>query len=244
MNNFKIQNWIFQNTKFFTGKTSFLNFLLNLDSAIKLGEKSTAQWKELNTRALENDAANTMTSKTNSASVYAVKVDGRKINVIDTPGFGDSRGLEYDERHVKSIMDIIKKQKYIDIIIMVVNGRETRMTASIKYVISQLGCIMPKDILKQIVVAYTQCHDILDLIFDHKQLQDFFGTDLGQVTVDNPFARLAKARELERLNNEQTAGAFDQLIRGSFKSGLACIDSNNFKQYSLFFILILRHAHW
>ena len=41
-----------------------------------------------------------MTSKTSGVAKYEFKIGHANITIIDTPGFGDSRGTEIDKDHV------------------------------------------------------------------------------------------------------------------------------------------------
>ena len=43
---------------------------------------------------VEQNLEDEMASKTNEAILYDFKFGNYRINIIDTPGFGDSRGLE------------------------------------------------------------------------------------------------------------------------------------------------------
>ncbi len=57
-----------------------------------------------------------------------MRFKNKPIKLIDTPGFGDTRGTEFDENHVKSIISTIKEGKSIDMIIIVINGTQARLT--------------------------------------------------------------------------------------------------------------------
>ncbi len=40
-----------------------------------------------------------MASKTSDAKKYEIKLGHALFTIIDTPGFGDSRGMQYDNSH-------------------------------------------------------------------------------------------------------------------------------------------------
>jgi septin family protein len=74
------------------GKTSFLNFLGNIENAMKT-ENGIKNCKNLNKQELENQEGGKMASKTSGCARYEVKIGKAKVTIIDTPGFGDSRGV-------------------------------------------------------------------------------------------------------------------------------------------------------
>ena len=83
-----------------SGKTSFLNLICNFRLVQTLGfQAGLEQFHNFNDFALENTISLQMESKANDAKLYNVEFHDLKIGIIDTPGFGDSRGMEEDRRH-------------------------------------------------------------------------------------------------------------------------------------------------
>ena len=85
-----------------SGKTSFLNLLCNFGMIRDLGlgldsMEALEQFHNFNDMQLEN-MESSMASKTNDAKRYNVELGELKLGIIDTPGFGDSSGLQQDER--------------------------------------------------------------------------------------------------------------------------------------------------
>ena len=98
-----------------------------------------------------------MASKTSGCAKYNCKIGNAKLQIIDTPGFGDSRGPKLDDEHVKKICDFVLNENGINAIVIVQNGREARFTTTLKYGYSTLISILPQDIARQIVMVYTNC---------------------------------------------------------------------------------------
>ena len=69
-----------------------------------------------------------MASKTSGCEKYQVKIGKARITIIDTPGFGDSRGVQLDDEHVKMICDFILDERGINAVVIVQNGREARFS--------------------------------------------------------------------------------------------------------------------
>ena len=69
-----------------------------------------------------------MASKTSGCAQYKIKIGKEKLTIIDTPGFGDSRGVQLDEEHVKMIQDCILGERGINAVVIVQSGREARFS--------------------------------------------------------------------------------------------------------------------
>ena len=64
---------------------------------------------------------------------------GLNVGVIDTPGFGDSRGLK---ENAGEIVRALSSEDYVNCICLTINGRESRMSATLKYVLSEVTSIL------------------------------------------------------------------------------------------------------
>ena len=63
--------------------------------------------------------------------------------LIDTPGLNDSEGG--DERHIKTIVDAMKKLEYVSAIVLVLNGTEPRFSKSLQAMISMFETVFTGD---------------------------------------------------------------------------------------------------
>ena len=70
-----------------------------------------------------------MESKTSGAKRYDVQLGDLNVGMIDTPGFGDSRGLEENKKHSQKIVKALKTEEYVNCICFVISGRQARMSA-------------------------------------------------------------------------------------------------------------------
>lgn len=180
-----------------SGKTSFLNFLGNLDH-LKQDDLSEAGLrsfvrKTIADESLEHAKDDAMASKTSGAKIYQVRVGPLHLTIIDTPGFGDSRGLEEDKKHVARIMDCLKEHKAINCVLLVINGREARLNPTLKYVFGQLTSIMPKSVVDNIAVVFSNTENQRSLNFEISELTNI-GLKLPPfVCLDNPFCEVQRA---------------------------------------------------
>lgn len=192
-----------------SGKTSFLNLLCNLATVMKLGgqgpeaeAEAISKMRNFSNLKLESGGG-CMTSKTSGATTYTIPDmdmggDPLELLVMDTPGFGDTRGLEYDKEHAKLIVEELKSVSHVNCICLVVNGREARMNHTLKYVLSELTGILPRIVVSNVVVVFTNTSDALERNFDPKELAPFFGQEIPDehvFCVENPYCKLAKARQ-------------------------------------------------
>lgn len=199
-----------------SGKTSFLNLLWNCRLIVELGiEEGLQKLKHVNDIQLENAKAGMMESKTSGAKMYpgVQLAGGLKVGIIDTPGFGDSRGIEEDKKHSGRIVEALKGEEYVNCICLVINGRLSRASATLQYVLSEITAILPREVLNNVIVVFTNTADPLDLNFDHTILRKYLGKPIEEEKiffVENPYCRVEKAK-----NNKQNLS--QEMIRGSLK---------------------------
>ncbi len=208
-----------------SGKTSFLNLLYNCVMVQKLGCEFEAggieKFKQFNDIKLENAQALPMESKTDDATLYNVEVGDLKIGVIDTPGFGDSRGFKQDKMNAQRIVSALKREEYINCVCLVIHGRQPRASASLRYVLSEITAILPRRILDNVIVVFSNTADSLDLNFDPCVLKEYFGREIKDgimFFVENPYCRLEKAKaKLRQLGIEQVAKSLKKAFEETSK---------------------------
>ena len=180
-----------------SGKTSFLNLLCNYNLVLTLGFQVGYQhFRSFNDITLENSSKRKMVSKTSDAKAYAVELGDMHIGVIDTPGFADSRGIDQDKKNVQKIIAALKTEEYINCICLVINGRQSRMTATLRYVLSEITAILPKTVINNVIVLFTNTTGYLQLNFKPEELRQYFGQDIKHMFwVENPYCLFEKAKE-------------------------------------------------
>ena len=202
-----------------SGKTSFLNLLCNSKLFEELGNEVDAvkldQIRHYNDLKIEDSTARAMESKISEAKFYRTEVCKMRMTVIDTPGFGDSRGLEQDKVNVKKIIDALRREEYINCICLIINGRQSRMSASLKYVLTEISTILLKEVFDNIIVVFTNTADALDCNFDICELDHYFGKTIQHVYyIENPYCRIENAKQkAKQLSLEQIARS----LRKSFE---------------------------
>ena len=221
-----------------SGKTSFLNLLCNCGTVQSLGaginQEALERFRNFNDISLENAHSSKMESKTSGAKRYDMQLGNLKVGVIDTPGFGDSRGFDQDEENADKIIEVLKKEDYINCVCLIINGRNARMSASLRYVLTEITAILPKEILKNVIVVFTNTSDPLDLNFDPVSLVEFFGkeADLVYCFVENPYCRLEKAKfQVDKIGKARVAHSLLKSFQDTAKVlGGMCAHIKKFSQ--------------
>jgi hypothetical protein len=140
-----------------------------------------------------------MTSKTSDAHKYKIKIGHANFTIIDTPGFGDTRGMAVDQQNFELIKKRVLKAGGINCICVVQSGRVARCDDALKYSYSSLTTILPKAIENQIIFVYSNCKTYNDITFEHQSLNPLFGFEkeryIDRVWFDNPITYLLKFQE-------------------------------------------------
>lgn len=82
------------------------------------------------------------------------------LNIIDTPGFGDTRGIERDDAIVDQIRELFSSQGdrsvlYIDAVCFIVRAPDARLTTEQTYIFSSIMSLFGKDIKENICTLVT-----------------------------------------------------------------------------------------
>lgn len=182
------------------GKTSFLNFLLNFDQIVD-NDHDLNKFQAGNRVEFEANLDQNMASKTQEAHQYSGNGDGVKLgrfkyHLIDTPGFGDTQGLVFDEKHAKTIVKTIGDTEDVKAIIIVVNGSKSRMDSTLANVLYHITTVLPKAILDNIFLVMTNVSNMLQANFDIEELQKKFGIKVkDSCCIQNPFVSLERSRK-------------------------------------------------
>jgi len=209
------------------GKTSFLNLLCNCETLLAFfsgpGPKKAENIHSFNDMRMENAHNCKMGSSTNDAKKYEVEIGGHKVGVIDTPGFGDTRGLQQDKRNTDKILRFLNEEvDYVNCVCLVINGRESRMHKFLRYILTAVTSILPKDILDNVIVVCSNTDKKIKLNFEIAILTEYFGKDIEQnniFCIDNPYCEIERAKQRGNLedNAEELETSFsttaDELVK-------------------------------
>ena len=179
-----------------SGKTSFLNLICFFNLIQEDGWDEALKQRSTVFNKVENELPDTpgdMNSKTMEPVYYKFTFKGLKIGFIDTPGFGDTGGLDKDKENVKKIIDKVNEVKFIHCICFVINGTNSRMTGHLQYVLYEISAILPKETVDNILIVFTRASEKQKASFKLQCLKPILGRDIPEKNAfyfDNPYCIL------------------------------------------------------
>lgn len=103
----------------------------------------------------ERSVQNVGASQTDAASTY--RIDDLDLGVrwefIDTPGLLDTRGTAQDDANLSAILSYVSSLPSLHAVLLVVNGRVTRVTADKLYAAQKLRYLLPDVLLDNLCVV-------------------------------------------------------------------------------------------
>ena len=204
-----------------SGKSSLVNLFCNCAKLQEVGgegiENGIHQFTDIE---LENPEARQMESKTTGAKLYRTTLGKLEMGIIDTPGFGDTRGMEQDSENVRKIIQELQRIESINCVCLVINGRQGRLNAAIRYVFAEITTIIPREIMNNLIVVFTNTNDELELNFDIGELNHYFQDTLTPnkiFYIENPYCRLDKAKYKIQVSQRVSSNATKNMV-ASFKA--------------------------
>lgn len=102
-----------------------------------------------------NERAGTGSSSTQAPSAYSFKFKDRLLRIIDTPGMGDTSGVNVDRENFDKILAHLHNYKQLHGILILMKSNETRRTAFFRYCITELLAHLHKSACKNLVFCFT-----------------------------------------------------------------------------------------
>lgn len=77
-------------------------------------------------------------SATQLCRSFVFKVGNRRLRLIDTPGVGDTRGIEQDEKNFREILSFISQYEHLNGICVLLKSNEDRATITFQFCVNEL----------------------------------------------------------------------------------------------------------
>ena len=108
---------------------------------------------------LHNDQGQSVTQQCRS---YCLSVnDHTKLNIIDTPGIGDTRGLQQDQINIEHISSFVQSLSHLNAICILLKPNVERLHASFRLSLLQLFGILHRNVRQNIVFCFTNARSTL-----------------------------------------------------------------------------------
>ncbi|GAB1224932.1 hypothetical protein ENUP19_0227G0015 [Entamoeba nuttalli] len=169
-----------------SGKTTLLNSFVNALYGIKITDDF--RYIIINEGNLQQNKDMSV-SQTSQVTIYNIKRTKRTppMKIINTQGFGDTRGIAYDIKITKQIKEAFEtKISYLNAICFVASSSNVRLTLSQKYVFGNIINLFGKDVKKNFIAMFTFCDGKTPHVVNALQSKDcMFSTIIPEI--DSPW---------------------------------------------------------
>jgi len=155
-----------------SGKTTFIDAFINFLFDIRFEDPNRLRLIKMTREERDKNKDQAKSQTDHIVVYYVIALPGMKINydltIIDTPGFGDTRGVDYDKKLMQNIEDLFKSKKIqsLDTIAFVAKAGDARLTAQQKYIFESILHIFGNDVKDNLLSILTnydgQSVNILD----------------------------------------------------------------------------------
>ena len=167
-----------------SGKTTLLNSFVNVLLGVNI--EDNYRYKII----VENTNKSQANSQTNQVRIYNIRSIGRypPVKIIDTPGFGDTEGIETDKKIVQQIETFFRENlNTINAICFVTKSTNNRLTISQKYIISRIMDIFGEDVKEIFIFMLTFCDGGSPNIIEQLQNKDCPCQEIIDLLKDSPW---------------------------------------------------------
>ena len=143
-----------------------------------------------------------------------------KVRILDTPGLADTRGLQQDEIHQKSIATQIKNHiDSVNAVLILANGTVPRITVGTDYALSTLSAIFPKTLAENIAFVFTNVSSRLSWNFSQDTVPEVL-KNAPQYLLDNPIALQKKYLELKNDQDKKVRNKLHKAVKAKEQGAL------------------------
>ncbi|KAI9770501.1 MAG: hypothetical protein M1839_003182 [Geoglossum umbratile] len=89
------------------------------------------------------------------ATAYPIYIGGKLIRLIDTPGIGDTRGVEQDKQNMVHTLSVLKNYRTLHGILILLKPQNARLGVMFKFCINELLTHLHRDAANNVVFGFT-----------------------------------------------------------------------------------------
>ena len=86
---------------------------------------------------------------------YSIETETTRYHLIDTPGIGDSRGIDQDKENFDNILAFLTSYDKINAVVVLLKPNNGRLTIAFKYCVLELLTHLHKSLVTNIIFAFT-----------------------------------------------------------------------------------------
>lgn len=194
------------------GKSTWINSLVNYISFLTLDEainEQQLQWliassfvvtttmgkklvqKEIKVGESANEDTVVGNSATQSSTPYVIHVGSCTIRLIDTPGIGDTRGTDQDQKNMEDILNTINHYDVLHGIVILLKPNNSRLGVMFRFVIQELLTHLHRSAAQNIVFGFTNTRQTHyqpgDTFPSLEKLLNNMAADLIELTTDTVY---------------------------------------------------------
>lgn len=156
------------------GKSSWLHCLLNYLQDIQFEEENRyllfdekSMLEQYEKKYGKKCIGESVTSEPSIYNIESTKVFNFPIRIIDTPGYGDTRGPETDKKIIQDLKKLLEDSsiEYINTVCLFFKYNQTRQTFRLKPIMDQLISLFGVEIKHNVVFIFTFCWNFNDFSF-------------------------------------------------------------------------------
>eukprot|EP00485_Elphidium_margaritaceum_P008381 CAMPEP_0202690846 /NCGR_PEP_ID=MMETSP1385-20130828/5733_1 /ASSEMBLY_ACC=CAM_ASM_000861 /TAXON_ID=933848 /ORGANISM="Elphidium margaritaceum" /LENGTH=654 /DNA_ID=CAMNT_0049346161 /DNA_START=1369 /DNA_END=3333 /DNA_ORIENTATION=+ len=138
------------------GKTTLINSMCSYLHRVAYNEPFRYQLiAEAKNQKISKDSTKSQTQDITKYHLRELPAVNHALNIIDTPGFGDTEGPEQDLKIRTKFKDFFTEIPYIDAVYFVVKASDTRLGATQKYIFNMVLYLFGHNVKDNIFVLFT-----------------------------------------------------------------------------------------
>lgn len=140
------------------GKTTLSDSILNYVKYESLNDvkfQSSSGTEEIIIGIDNNECQINIMSDTQHPTTNSLQYNGRRINITDTPGLGDTRGLGYDARNANAVINYLNRFDHLHGICLLLKPTDIRCNASFNFCVQKILSQLNRDVLNNVVFVFT-----------------------------------------------------------------------------------------
>jgi GTPase SAR1 family protein len=94
-------------------------------------------------------------SATQQTAVYSIGIGSKTIRLIDTPGVGDTRGVQYDKKNMVDILSTLNGYEELHGILILLKSNSSRLTITFEFCVKELLTHLHRTAVANIVFGFT-----------------------------------------------------------------------------------------